>query len=149
MNYRLFVVPAIAAAISPLSLLVAVPLTFGISGLFYSRPVPFSEVLGLTPLVGAAMLTFAYPAMLVIGLPAYAILRMFGRVSLWSCALIGAVSGIFPMCVLVGSGSIRAPLSWAEWGRGLWNIWPFYTWGALVGVTFWVMVRPRKRAQNC
>ncbi len=93
------------------------------------------------PIIALAMfgVAFAYPAILVLGLPAHIALNALGRRGLIDYAAVGAISGFITLLV-ISAWDGRQPLLWLTpiaLGAGVCN-----------AVVFWLIRRPDRDAPN-
>lgn len=94
------------------------------------------------------MLKFVYFGIVVVGLPAYLILRRWRMASIWIAALIGLVAS--PITALLFGLVMSFPAAFQN--AQLWSFFfarllkmvvdPFSLSGALIGMVFWYIARP-------
>lgn len=111
--------------VAPLAAPVALDLMTSLEGLARGAA-PSLGVLGALFLVGF-MAPYAYLAMLVVGVPAYVLLRRFGGLRLWELLLAGAAVA-----------TVLAPADTTAPARALIL---FVAAGAASGLVFWLFVR--------
>src|SRR5579863_2748891 len=116
-----------AAALSPLSILVALPLGGAIFHLLRGAPLEISAWLQ----AAATILVFAYPALLLIGIPCYLVLRRFKLDTLWTAIVVGYLTAAsVPIFLRVGDIYGISPYSLSYWLN------PFFFLGPIVGSVF-------------
>jgi len=125
-----------AAVLSPLSILIAMPvigIAWGLLGGYQFEFVP-SEIAGWV-MAGGFLLVLAYPAMLLVGVPSYLILQRFGLNTLWTAITIGYLTAsVVP--ILLGPGG-TPPSSISYWLN------PLFLLGPVVGFVFWLVAKPQ------
>jgi hypothetical protein len=92
----------LAAAISPLSVMIAAPIILILMGLSHRWPIPL-HITGIL-ILSAYITIFAYGATIILGLPAYFLLRYFKIFSAWSAIISGIVIVILiPILSVLGA----------------------------------------------
>ena len=84
---------------------------------------------------------WAWPGMLVLGIPAHIWFRKRNWISAWQYCLAGLVGGILTMALVTNIMSLRRPMSLPLWVR----LFPFGVFhpamvGLVVGLAFWMLV---------
>lgn len=143
----------LAVLLSPLSVFLSVPLcalTFW-RGNFHS----LSDV----TLISTGSLLFAFPSMLILGLPLYLVMLWRHWVSIWSCALLGVVVAMLATVLLMVGGAVE---NWHAGNKAEYAFQPVefllqQPWdllqmqdvlGAGIGMTFWLIAAfPKSRVR--
>jgi hypothetical protein len=138
-----------AAMLAPLSLLVSAPAEMLFLDLT-ARANAAQITNDLSHTGSGPIMLFAYPTMLIVGIPSYLILRRYKLWSIWSAGLAGYVStfiGCFLLlCVLAASEGTIGPTLIADTFRRLslpdaLVMAAFGLNGLVVGLTFWLIAK--------
>lgn len=88
------------------------------------------------------MAIFAYPTMIILGLPIHLLFKRAGWTRLWPYLIAGALSGLVVSLVVFPSVHIFAPGQGGASSIAIAVLAAFF--GALSALTFWLIVRPQK-----
>ena len=140
----------LAAAISPLSVLIAAPIILLSMGLSHHWPIPL-DIVGIL-VISAYTTIFAYGATIILGLPTYFVLRHFNAFSVWSAIISGIIIVILIPILSVLGGALTSP-SGSIASHGMENLTlllsnpfrvfdPLMLLAPIVAVTFWLIAKP-------
>jgi hypothetical protein len=122
-----------AAALSPLSILIALPVGGAIFNLQRGGPL---EIAAWVQAAGFVLI-FAYPALLLIGVPCYLVLHRFKLDTLWTAIIVGYLTAAcVPIFLRLGGIFGIPPSSLSYWLN------PFFLLGPVVGFVFWWVAKP-------
>jgi hypothetical protein len=127
-----------AAALSPLSILIALPVGGTVFSLIRGEPLEIAAWVQAAEFV----LVFAYPTMLLIGLPSYLALRRFRLDTFWAAILVGYLAAACVPVLLRFGGIYGVPPSNLSYWLN-----PFFFLGPVVGFVFWWVAKPRPAEQ--
>lgn len=125
-----------AAALSPLSILIALPIGATAFNLLHGNPLEVSAWVQAATFI----LAVAYPAMLLIGFPCYLVLRRFKLAALWTAIPTGYLTAaVVPLILGLHGERPSSPSYWLN---------PLFFLGPVVGFVFWWVAKPRPEYSN-
>jgi len=128
-----------AALLSPLSILIALPVGAFVVGLVVGGPLDIPSCIR----AAAFLLVFVYPATLFVGLPLYIALRRLNLDSIWTAAVTGYfVAAAVPAFLRLDGISGTPPSSVSYWVN------PLFLLGPVVAITFWWVVKAKSEPQS-
>lgn len=158
MSNRVFLRTALAIVLSPLSILFVLPASGVIVSLAQGAPSLLND-LRMNWGLAVATTIFAYPAMLLFGLPTYLVLRHFQLASIWTAAATGAIVTMIMPFTIQAVVLLENLLRGMPIGLQVSNLHvlisnpsmilsAFDLLGSVVGVVFWVIASPRIESQT-
>jgi len=141
-----------AALVSPLSILIVVPVGVAAGGMWQGILPPIPAAIGFAGM----LLIFAYPTMLIVGLPSYLVLHHWKLDSVWSAAGVGLLAAVLvPLLLQLESGietartGIKPEIAYSNLEFVLSHptllLGPLDLLGPVVGVVFWWIAKPRPK----